>query len=166
MPTAGKASLVLLLTALAATLAPKALTTSYTAREDLARLDDDIVRRLQDRGFAVTRRTEIERPPTFYAARGRCRVMIRHATAPGSFDRKYRQNAQAIGPLHYRIGRKRFASAPLLRLWFADTMQTSKLRLGLATARPAALAIATSQACPPDAVPTDDLMTHGQLARR
>jgi hypothetical protein len=166
MPTVARPSLAVLVAALAVTLAPKALTTSYTAGDDFARLDQDIVRRLRAQGFAVTRRTEIDRPATFYGVRGSCRVMIRHATDPGSFDRKYRQNAKSIGPVQYRIGSDRFVEAPLLRLWVRDTIQLSKLRLGLAGPRPTAVAIATSKACPPGAVSTDDLMIHGKKPSR
>lgn len=158
-------SAAFLVTALAVTLAPKALITDYAAGEDFVRLDEDIVRHLEDQGFAVTRRPEIGRPPTFYAAHGTCRIMIRHATAPGTYDRKYRQNAEHIGTLHYRIGRDRFDAPPLLHLWIADTLQASKLRLGLAGPRPAAIAIAHGADCPADAMATDDLMVYGKAAR-
>jgi hypothetical protein len=160
MRIAGKASAALLLATLVVTLAPKAMFVSYRQEEDFARLDRDIARRLAEQGFKVTRRSEISRPPTFYARRDSCRVMIRQATDPASFDRKYRHNAKSIGALVYRIGSSRYHTPPLLRLWIADKWHVARMRLGYGTPRSPALAVAMSAACPPDAVPTTDLRIH------
>lgn len=164
MLTAARLSAVLLVAALTATMVPKALLTEFNATEDQARLERDIARRLEDRGFSVTRRAEISRPATFYAQRADCRVMIRHATDPAGFDRKYRQNARAIGMLRYRIGSKSYDAPPLLDLWVAEKLHQAKIRLGIGDARAAALAIAMNADCPPDALSTDDLLIHPQAS--
>jgi hypothetical protein len=157
MRTVGKPSAVLLVAALAVTLAPKAMLTTYGREDDTARLADDLGQLLVAQGFAVTRREEIGRPPTFYASRVGCNVMIRQATDPNGYDRKYRQNAKAIGPVHYRIGSERFDEPPMLRMWIGDILHEAGIRIGLSGARAPALAVALSAACPPDALPTGNL---------
>lgn len=162
MLTAGRFSAILLVAALAVTIAPKAMLTRFHASEDFARLDRDLARRLVDRGFSVMRREEYARPPTFYARRPDCRLVIRHATEPAGMDRKYRQNARATGPMHYRIGAERFDAPPLLSLWIADKLHHARVRLGIGGPRAPALAVAMSADCPPDALPTDDLLIYPQ----
>jgi hypothetical protein len=163
MRTIGKPSLVLLAAALAVTLAPKAMLTTYGRHDDTARLADDLGALLADEGFAVERREEIGRPPSFYASRAGCVVMIRHASTPNGFDRKYRQNAQGIGPVHYRIGSERFDAPPMLRMWIGDILHEAAIRIGWADARVPALAVAMSDACPPDALPTGDLRLYPEV---
>lgn len=157
MPTVARPSVLLLAAVLAVTLAPKAMITTYGREDDTARLADDLGALLVAQGFAVTRREEIGRPPTFYAARAGCQVMIRQATDPNGYDRKYRQNAKAIGPVHYRIGSERFDTPPMLRMWIDDILHEAGIRVGLAGARAPALAVALGGACPPDALPTGEL---------
>jgi hypothetical protein len=162
MPTIGKPSLLLLVGALAATLAPKAMLTTYGRHDDTARLADDLGVLLATEGFAAERRAEIGRQPTFYARRGACTVMIRQATNPNGFDRKYRQNAQSIGPLHYRIGAERFDTPPMLRMWISKILHEAAIRIGWAGARVPALAVAMNDACSPGALPTGKLLLYPQ----
>lgn len=165
MPITARRSAALLAVSLAATLGTKALSTEFNAAEDYARLDRDISRRLEEKGFAYTERKEVARPPTFYASRGDCRLVVRQATEPAGFDRKYRQNAQGTGPMHYRIGHERFENPPLLRLWIGDKLQQARIRLGFAAPRAPALAVAMSSDCPADALPTHDLLVHPETSR-
>lgn len=160
MRTVARPDALLLVAALAVTLAPKAMLTTYGREDNTAQLDDDIGQLLVAQGFAVTRREEIERPPTFYASRSGCKVMIRQATDPNGMDRKYRHNARAIGPLHYRIGSERFDGPPMLRMWIGDILYEAGIRIGWAGGRAPALAVALNAACPPDALPTGDLRVY------
>jgi len=160
MPSVARLSACLLATGLAATLGIKALANEFTANEDRDRLDRDIARALELHGFAYRQQPEIDRPATFYASRADCRLVIRQAYEPESFDRKYRQNARTTGPLHYRIAQQRFDSPPLLTLWINDMLHLARIRLGFTQPRAPALAVALSPTCPPDALPTDRLLIH------
>lgn len=160
MPTVGKLSAALLFAAVAATLFPKALATNFNASEDVARLNRDIARRLDDSGFSILRRSEIVRSGTFYARRGDCRIVVRHAIDPHAYSGRYRQVTQPTGPLRYRIGKQVFAEPPLFGLWVRDKLHLARVRLGIASPRAAMLAIAMSPECSPDALRTHDLLVY------
>ncbi len=147
MRTGVTASVLILFAASVATLALKAAATNYRAGEDMPRLERDIATVLRAQGFEVTRQGQIGRPATFYGQRDDCRVLLRAATVPGSFDGNYRKLAAPIGPLSYRIFDDEYAEPPMMRLWWLNTIQTTRMRLGIATARRPALALAGSSEC-------------------
>jgi hypothetical protein len=140
-------SIALLLIASSATLGLKASFTDYNAIEDNPRLDRDVVALLRRDGFAVTTRIENQRPPTFYGERDGCRVMLRHATDPGSFGYNFRLRAAGIGPLRYRIGSAEFDEAPAMRLWVGELIARTWRSIGMGTARPAPVVIAVGAGC-------------------
>lgn len=166
MPTTGRLSAGLLVVALTASLLPKALATNFNAAEDVDRLNREIAQRLKERGFSVLRPAEIRRTGTFYAARGDCRVVVRAATDPHAFGSRYRQVTQAAGMLQYRIADDVYAVPPLFEMWIATKLHLTKIRLGIAGPRAAALAMALSEQCPADALPTHDLLIYPEEPRR
>lgn len=116
-----------------------------------------LIQDLRSRGFTTEVKSFPTRNPIIFARRGECVLAVRKAWGAESLAKVYSEDARSIGPVRYLYRGRTYASPPTVMMRIGRFEADLQRRVGLETAVPVPVALASTAACGTDQFDLDNV---------